>query len=135
VIAVIVASINEPLPSREALAAAAQAQQARLESEKQARERERQQESAVAKLGTDLKNLGYDLSIQRGKAGEIVIGSDDFEKTDERVRFLALLRGKHSPMVGPCGAGFGSVRLRSGWFGSFNEPYELNCYAIRIEGF
>jgi hypothetical protein len=85
--------------------------------------------SAIAQLQTDLKNLGYDLSVSDyDGAGEIAITSSNFDDTDHRVRFLAFLRGRNSPTSGICWMGIKSIRLRgSGFFLRFNETYPFSC--------
>ena len=114
-------------PSPESLAQ----EQAWREHERERRDWEKQRANRIAELGAKLKNLGYDVTVQEDDNDRITITSAEFSATDGRVRFLALLRGKHSPMVGPCDFNIERVRLRSGWFG-FSEVYELNCFSIRL---
>jgi len=123
------AAISPPPPqlSPESLAE----EQARREHVRERRDWEKQRANRIAELGAELKNLGYDVTVQEDNGDRITITSAEFSRTDERVRFLALLRGKHSPMVGPCDFNIDRVRLRSGWFG-FSEVYELNCFSIRM---
>jgi hypothetical protein len=88
--------------------------------------------AAPGDLQDSLKNLGYDLTVaQSDKPDEIVITSKDFDDTDHRVRFLSFLRGRNSPAVGACLAGFQTVRLKSSGFFGFSEAYSLDCFAWR----
>jgi hypothetical protein len=86
--------------------------------------------NAVSQLGSDLKNLGYDLAVERsGTQDEIVITSSEFSETDHRVRFLAFLRGKSAPTFGICWNGFSKIRLKSSKipYVGFDEGYSLDC--------
>jgi hypothetical protein len=70
--------------------------------------------AAIANLEKDLRNRGYDLTVkQSNTANEIAIASSDFSDTDHRVRFLSFIRGRNSPAVPACLAGFTTVRLSS----------------------
>jgi uncharacterized FlaG/YvyC family protein len=91
---------------------------------------EQDRRTAVRDLQSDLKNLGYDLTVsQSDKPNELIITSKDFDDTEHRVRFLAFLRGRNSPTAGVCVSGFQKVRLkeRDSFFG-FNDVYSLECF-------
>jgi hypothetical protein len=85
---------------------------------------------AITQLSSDLKNLGYELSVEAGGADaptEIVITSSDFDETDHRVRFLASIRGRNAPTAAACWNGFDRVRLRSSRIPlvGFSEIYSI----------
>jgi len=84
---------------------------------------------AIKQLETDLKNLGYDLTVSNSStAGEIVVISSDFNDTDHRVRFLAAMRGRNLPTAEACYAGFTTVRLKSSSLPiGFSESHSLDC--------
>jgi hypothetical protein len=88
--------------------------------------------TAIRQLSSELKNVGYDLSVgtSSNSPEEIVITSPDFDDTDHRVRFLAFVRGRSTPFAVGCWSGFTKVRLRSSKMPlvGFNESYSLGCY-------
>lgn len=97
-----------------------------VEDAKQAKEA---RHAAVAQLRVDLKALGYDLTVTESEVpDEIVITSSEFADTDHRVRFLSFLRGKKSPVIAACWAGWRNVRLKSSGFFGFDQSYSLNCF-------
>jgi hypothetical protein len=86
--------------------------------------------NAISQFGSDLKNLGYELTVEASEArNEIVITSTEFSETDHRVRFLSFLRGRTAPTFGICWNGFSEIRLRSSKlpYVGFNESYSLDC--------
>jgi hypothetical protein len=87
---------------------------------------------AVRELGNRLKDLGYDLSVSvsQEQPNEITITSTDFADTERRIRFLAFARGRGSPMIDVCMAGFQFVRLQSRIVFGFSETYPIDCLNI-----
>lgn len=58
---------------------------------------EQTRESGVRELQARLRDLGYDLKVSRSDTpDEILIVSEDFKKTDDRVKFLSFVRGGNS---------------------------------------
>jgi hypothetical protein len=106
------------------------------QKEQEQQQREQQQtksarKGAVEQLQEDLKNLGYQLSVDESDVPDkIVITSSDFDDTDHRVRFLSFVRGKNTPMSGTCWFGFRQVELRTSKipFVGFSETYPLSCF-------
>jgi hypothetical protein len=89
------------------------------------------QSSALDQLRTDLKNLGYDLTVEGSETpGEVIITSPEFDDTDHRVRFLSFIRGKNAPTASICVGGFTQIRLKS-WkipLIGLNDAYSLDCF-------
>lgn len=87
--------------------------------------------SAIVQLGKDLKDLGYELSVEASPDtwDEIIITSTELGDTDHRVRFLSFMRGRNAPTGGLCGAGLTKLRLKSSTLPlvGFNELYSLSC--------
>ncbi len=110
---------------RDSITNSAAAQQKQQEQTKAARK------GAVEQLQTDLKNLGYQLTVDESDAPDkIIITSADFDDTDHRVRFLSFVRGKNTPMTGTCWFGFRQIELRTSKipFVGFSETYALSCF-------
>jgi hypothetical protein len=107
-----------------------QKQEAQWEAQEQrVRQEQEARIAAVRELGNQLKDLGYDVtvSISREHPDEITITSADFANTEPRLRFLAFIRGRRSPMIDACAAGFQFVRLRSRAILGFSESYPLTA--------
>jgi hypothetical protein len=91
------------------------------------------QASTIRELQNQLRDLGYDIRVAKSnKADEIVITSKDFSDTENRVKFLAFIRGRSSPAGNACLLGFQTIRLESTIpFLGFSEQYSLDCFNIR----
>jgi hypothetical protein len=118
-------ALGTKLWEREAAAKAAQA-----EKDEAANAVRNAHALAINQLSADLKNLGYDLSVEAGGSDaptEIVITSSEFSDTDHRVRFLSSIRGRNALTAASCWNGFDKVRLRSSNIplGGFNESYSI----------
>jgi hypothetical protein len=88
-------------------------------------------DTAITQLAGDLKNLGYEFTVEPSDSpDEVTITSSDFAETDHRVRFLSFMRGRTAPIAGVCWVGISKIRLRSSKlpFLGFDESYSIDCF-------
>jgi hypothetical protein len=100
---------------------------------RRAAETQRRQQAPISatQLQASLKEAGYDVTVSPSDDPTVVtIASTDFKDTENRVRFLARLRGQRWESGGICLMGFEQVHLLGGGiFGriEFSESYATDC--------
>jgi len=106
------------------------ADNARIQMANERSRAKKARESLGPYLEQKLKELGYDVSVSISDDNdEVIVTSSDFSDTDHRVRFLAFVRGKKSPLFSACSNGLTKVRLRISDIPllGFSESYSLDC--------